>query len=310
MLLILETVLPVFALVLLGYHAGRTNVFNPTMIHGLSGLVSKYGLPAFLFMAMVNATLPPSIEWGFVASFFVAAFAVFGIGLAMSRFSFTRMSDCSVLGFAGSFSNLGLIGLPVITDVYGPAVAVPIALLILFQSPLLFTTATFLAESERTSRGMALHSSMLAIKGTLLSPVILAMVAGIALNLLGLSLPGSINRVGQLIAQTALPCACFALGASLAFNPTTGSLKHAASLTVLKNVIHPLITWFLAAKVFGLPMEWLAPAVVAASLPIGLNVYAFAERYKSGREVVAMSLLLSTIFFPVSISVAFLMAAS
>ena len=52
---------------------------------------------------------------------------------------------------------------------------------------------------------------------------------------------------------------------------------------------------------------WLS-AVTAAALPIGVNVYAFAERYQTGRELVSMSLLLSTLMSPISISVAFMVA--
>jgi len=48
--------------------------------------------------------------------------------------------------------------------------------------------------------------------------------------------------------------------------------------------------------------------VTAAALPIGVNVYAFAERYQTGRELVSMSLLLSTLMSPISISVAFMVA--
>ena len=113
-----------------------------------------------------------------------------------------------------------------------------------------------------------------------------------------------------MMAQTVLPCACFTLGASLALSPASGAVLPATVVALLKTGLHPLLTWLLATQVFDLPPLWVAPAVTAAALPIGINAYVFAERYNAGREVVSMSLLISTLLSPVSISVAFMVSSA
>jgi len=304
---IFQIVLPMFVLVALGFYAGKSGNFSNTAAQGLSRFLGIYALPALLFVAMAKAKIPDPIEWGFVASFFVAAFIIFGLCSAW-MIAVRNRQEFVVGGFGASFSSIGLLGAPILMEAYGSAVAVPVMLLILFQSPLLFTTATMFAEAQRTSGGRPVAAALNAIKATMLSPMILSIVLGMTVNLVQIPMPEAIMKAANVLAATVLPCACFTLGSSLAYGKLSGKFGQAAVMAILKTVLHPALTWVLAAKVFMLPPDWLAPAVTAAALPIGVNVYAFAERYQTGRELVSMSLLISTLMSPISISVAFMVA--
>lgn len=304
---IIHIVLPMFALIALGYYAGRSRAFTNVMVQGVSRFVGLYALPALLFAAMMKAHIPDPIEWGFVGAFFIAAYAVFAVGSGWMWW-LRRREDIAPVGFATSFSSIGLLGVPIILDAYGPSVAIPVMLLICFQSPLLFTCATMLAEVQRTSGGRPLPAALAAIKATVLSPMILSIVLGLGVNLFQIPMPDVVTKAVGLAAQTVLPCSCFTLGATLAFSPAAGNVLPATIMAVLKTIVHPALTWLLAVEVFHLPPDWLAPAVTAAALPIGINAFAFAERYQASRELVSMSLLISTILSPVSISVAFMVS--
>ncbi|MBP2228212.1 putative permease [Azospirillum agricola] len=304
---IIQIVLPMFILVLVGFYAGKSGNFSNTMSQGISRFLGIYALPGLLFVAMAKAKIPDPIEWGFVASFFIAAFIVFAIGsgwMWMRR----RREEIAIVGFATSFSSIGLLGAPILMDAYGSGVALPVMLLIVFQSPLLFTTATIIAEALRSSGGRPIPTALAAVKATLLSPMILSIVLGLAVNLLHVPMPEVVLKAASLIASTVLPCACFTLGTALSYSPLTGKLIPATVMALMKVALHPALTWVLAAKVFHLPPDWMAPAVTAAALPIGINVYAVAERYQAGRELVSMSLLISSMLSPLSISIAFIVA--
>jgi len=307
-------VLPMFALIALGGVAGRRAVGGAAMVQGLSRFLGDYALPALLFSAMARAKIPDAIEWGFVAAFFIAAFIVFGVGSGW-MWSLRKRDDLASVGFAASFSSIGLIGAPIILDAYGPSVAVPVMLLIVFQSPLLFTLATVVAETRRAENGRPRDAVVAAIRGTLFSPLILSIIVGLVVNQTRLPVPDVLMNAVDLISKTVLPCACFSLGAALSARldgarrgSSLGRIGQAATMALLKTVAHPLLTWVLATKVFMLSPYWLAPAVTAAALPIGINAYAFADRYNSERELVSLSLLFSTIVSPISISIAFMAA--
>lgn len=301
---------PVFVLTGVGFVAGRA-AGGPTMVRGLSRFLADWALPALLFTSTAGAGLPGSVEWGFIAAFFIAAFAVFAVGAGW-MWGLRERENLAPVGFAASFSNIGLIGAPIIMDAYGPTVAVPVMLLIVFQSPLLFTTATLLSETRR-GRGSALVSVVAGVRASLVNPVIVSMAVGLAVNGLDLQVPEPIWKALDLLARTVLPCASFASGAALAewaeaarSGRAGGVLPRALVMTVLKTAVHPALTWVLAIKVFALSPVWAAAAVTAAALPIGVNAYAFAERHGSGRDLVSLSLMMSTVVSPLTISTAFL----
>lgn len=304
MTLIVQIVLPMFLLILVGFYAGRFGNFSNALSQGISRFLGLYALPGLLFSAMAKTTIPDPVEWGYVGAFFIAAFLVFALGSGW-RLLAGRRDEMAIVGFATSFSSIGLLGAPILMDAYGSGVALPLMLLILFQSPLLFTTVTVLAESQRSKGGRPLQTSLNAIKATLLSPMIVAMALGLVANALRLPVPDAVMKAASLIGGTVLPCACFTLGTALAYSPLTGRLVPATVMALMKVGVHPALTWVLAAKVFHLPPEWLAPAVTAAALPIGINVYGVAERYQSGKELVSMSLLISSLLSPLSISLAY-----
>lgn len=307
MTLIVQIVLPMFLLILVGFYAGKFGNFSNALSQGISRFLGLYALPGLLFVAMAKATIPNPIEWGFVGSFFIAAFLVFAIGSGW-RWLAGRREEIAIVGFATSFSSIGLLGAPILMDAYGSGVALPLMLLIVFQSPLLFTTVTIIAETLRSNGGRPIQTSLNAIKATLLSPMILAIALGLAVNLLHAPVPGAVMKAATLIGATVLPCACFTLGTALSYSPLTGRLLPATVMALMKVALHPALTWLLAVKVFHLPPDWLAPAVTAAALPIGINVYGVAERYQSGRELVSMSLLISSLLSPLSISLAYWVA--
>jgi Predicted permeases len=308
MTLIFQIVLPMFSLIALGYWAARYRGFSNSMVQGLSRFLGIYALPALLFSNMAKADIPNPIEWGFLASFYVAALMVFAIAAAWMLLQ-RRRTEFAPVGLASSFSNIALLGTPIIMEAYGAAVAVPVLLLIVFQSPLLFSVATILAESQRSSGGKPVQAAAKAVKATVTSPLVMSVLFGLAANLVQVPISPVIIKGLGLLAQTVLPCACFTLGATLAFSPINSRLLLPSTLmAIMKVALHPALTWVLAAKVFMLPPDWIAPAVTAAALPIGVNAYVFAERYEAGRVLVSMSLLISTLLSPISISIAFMVA--
>ncbi|PWC33023.1 AEC family transporter [Azospirillum sp. TSO35-2] len=312
MSLIFQIVLPMFGLIAVGYWAARYRGFSNAMVQGLSRFLGIYALPALLFSNMARADIPDPLEWAVLGSFYIAAVAVFLVGGLWMRMT-GRREQIAPIGLASSFSNIALLGAPIIMEAYGPTVAVPVMLLVVFQSPLLFTSATMLAETQRSARsgrgGRPIQATLGAARATLTSPLVVSVVLGLAANLTHAPIPAMVMKSFALMAQTVLPCACFTLGASLALSPASGAVLPATVVALLKTGLHPLLTWLLATHVFHLPPMWVAPAVTAAALPIGINAYVFAERYNAGREVVSMSLLISTMLSPVSISIAFMMSA-
>ncbi|MFT4027969.1 MAG: AEC family transporter [Novosphingobium sp.] len=114
---------------------------------------------------------------------------------------------------------------------------------------------------------------------------------------LGVPPPGPVERFVKLLGSAASPCALVALGLFLAEKRKTreATFAVAAQLIALKLVVHPLVTWLLAAKVFHLAPPALQAAVLIAALPTGTGSFMVAEHYKRDAGITSRVVLGSTI---------------
>ena len=82
--------LPVVAVVALGYLTVRFGYLGQAAADGLSRFVVAVAVPAFLFRTLVRADLPADVGkvWGLLLSYYLGTIAVYLIGVAVARYAF------------------------------------------------------------------------------------------------------------------------------------------------------------------------------------------------------------------------------
>src|SRR5690606_27115905 len=109
----------------------------------------------------------------------------------------------------------------------------------------------------------------------------------------GWVLPKDIDVSLGLIGQAYSPVALMLVGIMLAQAPVGDYLRGALALSAAKNLLHPLLTagfgW--AMGLHGLPLTVM---VVTAAMPIGANVFLFAQRYRTSEGLVTAGVAVST----------------
>lgn len=295
MAIILDVMLPVFGLLFIGYLAAIAGLAEEAVVQGLSRFAFTFAIPVLLFRSMARTELPASIDWGFLLSYYLAAFAVFAGGMAAAALFRRPTGEHGLFGLAASYSNAVLLGVPLILTAFGDAATLPLFLLLALHSALLFTAVTLVMETTRHRVAGLRGLPAATLRGLVTNPILLGLVAGLVVNLAGVGIAGPIDAIAETLGRAATPCAVFALGASLARYPISGSLAQASTLCLLKTVAHPALVWLLATRVFDVSPEWTAVAVVMAALPVGVNVYLFAERYQAAVAPVASAIVLSTV---------------
>jgi Predicted permeases len=91
------------------------------------------------------------------------------------------------------------------------------------------------------------------------------------------------------------------LGSSLAGYRLSGSIAPAILISVLKNLLQPLLV-FGVGYTLGLEPLWLSVAVLLAAMPTGVNMYLFASRYDVSPPTATTSILISTVSGIVTLS--------
>lgn len=296
---VLASLLPVALLIAAGVLAGRRAWIRPGAVKDLSNLVFLLLTPALLFRTMSQVRLE-ELDFKPVAAYFVAVVLLFG-GILLVQ-GFNRRS--AMMALAGTFSNTVMIGVALINLLFGAEGLVTLLTLVSVHALVLLTTATLLLEMavqrERTAdRGAlgqlrwTLRTLAKALRSTLLHPVPLPILLGLAFAQTGLSIPEVIDKPLALLANAFAPLALVLVGVTLAFTPVGRYWRGALMLAGVKNLLHPLLVWALC-QLFGLEGLPMTVMVVAAALPIGANVFLFSQRYGVAEELVTASVAVST----------------
>ncbi len=311
MTVILEVIVPVFGVILLGYLATRCRRFPAPAARSLSTFVFDYSLPALLFRNMAQTELPPRIEWGFLASYYGAAFLVFALGILICRtICRTPAPTHPIHGLGAAFSNVGLLGIPLILAAFGSDSLVPLFMILACHSTLLLTTTIVMLETQKHPEWSRQGVIWQGARSIFTNPIIMAMALGAVLNLNDLQIPSLLEKLVNTLGQAALPTATFALGSTLASFPLGGSLGSTLSVVGLKLLIHPLLVWGLMTFVFSVPLDWIPIAITVAALPTGVNVYLLGSRYEVAQERAAAMILISTLLSLFSLSGVLLLTQS
>jgi malonate transporter and related proteins len=288
---IANSVVPLFAVIFLGYFAGRAGFLGEPGIRGLGAFVFNFAIPPHVFRLMAETELDRITEWGFLGGYFLAQAAVFVTGAGIGR-----------LVFGSAFSNGVMLALPLLLWLYGDAGGVP-ALLIITLDVIVFSSVTVLLELSR--RGGAWSRSQVVVqaaRGVLVNPIIMATVLGILYSLSGLPLPAVVEQTLSFLGGAAAPSALFALGASLSLRRIAGSLGPAATMVAAKLFLHPFLAFVAFAYLLELDPSWVNAGVIFAACPVGLNVYVFAQHYEVAIETASSAILISTSLAMVTIT--------
>jgi len=295
---VLSALLPVALLIAIGLIAGKAGWIRAEATKDLSNLVFMVLSPALLFRTMSVVHLE-QLDFRPVAMYFVAAALVFAAMLAWQGLNRRAI----LMALTATFSNTVAIGTPLVGLAYGQAGLVILFALISVHALVLLTLATLVLELATVREAAAggatgaerhpLRTLLEAVRSGIVHPVPLPIIMGLLFAQTGWLIPTVLDRPLQLLGNAFGPLALLLVGVSLTRVPVGAQLKAALGLSLLKNLLLPALV---AALGWGMGLSGLplAVMVVAASLPVGANVFMFSQRYGVAQDLVAASMAVST----------------
>ena len=222
--------LPFFAIIGLGYGAGRTGLFTPEATAYLTKFVFYFALSAMLLRFSANASLGELWDWGFVTAYFCGTALVYGVGMAVALLRRQSLAEAAVEAQCVAIGNIGFLGFPMLALLLGePAVGYIVVMLavdLIVFSSLIVILITLSREGRL--RPAVIGSVAL---GLVRNPMILSIALGLALSGGGVPIPVPVNSFLMTLGAAATPGALFAIGASLA----TKSAERLAVMAVLRQ---------------------------------------------------------------------------
>ncbi|MGK4343760.1 AEC family transporter [Ectopseudomonas oleovorans] len=287
-----QAILPIFALIVLGYLLGWRQWLTNESATGLANITFKLFMPTLLFAGIAKASLAEGLSPMLLLAYYLPVLLVFGVVNVLAHW---RRGTATPLGLVAAFSNNVLVGIPLIASLMGNDGLLYVFAILVFHSLTLFSLHSFYAAfgSQERVDGRALLKN-------LANPMIIGLGLGALVNLSGLQVPESLWRAITWLGQAALPCALIVLGASLSryrLRPTT----EAWGLTFAKLALFPTMVWLLSGLLPGLNDSARTVLVLLAACPSGVNVMAFCRTAEDNRSVsaaISLSTLLSAVTLP------------
>jgi predicted permease len=299
---ILYKLLAIFATVAIGWLAGKRGWLGEGDPAKLLGQIAfMLFVPALLFRTMVRLDLA-ALPWPLLAAYFVPALVfLFAIYIWQRR-------SAAALGAAApatrtitaTYGNAVQMGIPMAAALYGETgLAVHIALVSL-HGLVLLTVLTVLVETDLARQDQAAtigRTALTTARNTIVHPVVLPVLAGLAWNLTGFGLHPAADEALAGLGAAVVPVCLILIGLTLAQYGLRGQLGPALRLVALKLFALPALVLVTAHWGFGLAGTPLAVLVMMAALPVGSNALIFAQRYHTLQAEATAAIVLSTVGF-------------
>lgn len=293
MLSILSLTTPVFAIVALGFLAGRARLFSADQFRGMGKFVLQFALPAVTFHTLASRPMSEIFEPAYLGAYGLGSVAMFLLALFVIRFTIGQGAGrAAVLALGASSSNSAFIGYPIVFQFVGGSAAVALAHTMVIENLMVIPLALTIAEVTEHRSASILTVLSRTLVNLLKMPLIVAMILGAACAAIGVSLPEVAARPIEMLAQASAPVALFVIGGSLVGVKIGREGTAAAPIAAAKLLLHPLMVALAMLLVPIADSAFAAAAILYAAVPM-LSIYPLLAARHGNERLGAVALLLA-----------------
>ena len=289
----LQTV-PFFALIAVGYGAGKTGFFTPEATAYLTKFVFYFALSAMLFRFSANLSMAEVFNGRLIIGYLWGTAFVYGIATAVAFVRGLNVPTAAIEAQCAVIGNVGFLGLPMFALLFGEAAIGPVMLVLATDLIIFSSLIVILINGSRDGR-MTMGMLRTIALGLVKNPMIVSIILGLTWSALALPIPRPLNDFLDILGGAATPGALFAIGASLA-TKTAERVQIAVWLSFCKLFLHPAFVALGLLVLFPIDAFSATVVIAAAALPVAGNVYMLAQHYGIAPHRVSAAILLSTMF--------------
>lgn len=291
-----ETIIPIIAMILLGYVLKRTNVLKPEDAVSLNKIVINIAIPSLIFLAIykVNLSILPVVAPIPLICISVGITSGLIAYLILKVRNYPNKTIWSVVSTSALF-NSGFLGYPVVLGVFGTngfirAIFYDLGSMILFISFGIFFLLMLGGK----------YSDIL--KRSLLFPPLWGIILGLLLNFLNIPLGYVIPQTLTYLSGAAIPLIMISLGLSMEFRGIKEHIGLASLVSSIKLGIAPLIA-FIIVLILGMGGLEKSVTVLEAGMPSAMLALVLAITYELDIKVSAACIFLSTVLSMITLPI-------
>lgn len=287
----LNTTLPVFLVIVLGWFLMQKKMFNDNFVDIINKYVFKVALPVLLFKDIATTPIHDVFDPGFVIFCMVGTTIMFmGVWALTSIF----MKDKTMVGAftqAAARGSAAVLGIAFVQNIYGDSGMTP--LMIVAAVPLynIYSVIILTVCANDQTNTHAAATIKRAFINILTNPIILGIAAGVPFSFLNIELPPLVMKTVSSVAQTATPMALLAVGAGFEGRKAIKKIKPTLIATFIKLAALPAI-FFPFAIAMGFRESALVAILVMVGSPTTVTCYIMAKNMGND-EVLSSSIVVT-----------------
>jgi predicted permease len=286
MIHIFSALIPVFALILIGYFFKRIKFPSHEFWPQADKLTYYVLMPSLLIYKLSTASLDTENSFGFVSSAILAIFFTMIILIIINKIipanpnAFTSMVQGAIR--FNTYVFLALSG-----SVFGNEGLVLSAIILTFAIPFINILCITIFAIYITNDKL---NFFYLLKSIVTNPLIVACVIGGSINFLGIHLPLIVNNTLEILSHAALPMGLLSVGFGLVIREIKSSKSEVIISSIGKHLIFPVLI-FIFGKLFGIDGMMLSILVLFAVLPTAPSSFILARQL--GGDVGLMSSIIT-----------------
>ena len=247
-----QVMLTLFAIVVVGYIAGKLGYMGGTFDKKLSKVVIDITCPALILSSAMTGELPDRRYILPLLGISVLTYVLLtGVALLLPRFLTKKKDDEGVIGFAMMFGNVGFMGYPIVASIFGHEAVFYAAVLNVVNTFTVFTVGTMLivGKNQSTVEEKEMSQKKMLRKVLYSTPMLSAYLTMLIVALEIKDIPEFISQPLTMIGNITVPAALLIIGSSMSQLPLRALLGNSTiytttlmRLAILPVGIHYLMT--------------------------------------------------------------------
>ena len=286
-----EVMMTLFAIVIVGWVAGRLGYMGGEFDKKLSSLVINFTCPALILSSAMTGDLPDRRL--ILPLLAISAFTyvlLTGVAFLLPRFLTRKKEDEGIVGFALMFGNVGFMGYPVVASIFGHQAVFYAAVLNVVNTFAVFTIGTILILGDL---GDGKHFQKKVLYSTPMFSAYLAML----IVALGIDhIPGIISQPLTMIGNITVPAALLIIGSSMSQLSTRTMLGNMTvyATTVFRLLLIPIGLYYLC-KVLGFDPYVVNINTIVLAMPVATYGTILCLKYNRDTTLITETTLVTTL---------------
>ncbi len=288
---IINIMIELFIMIFIGYILFKVKLFDKNFNQKITKLILHVTMPALIISSVLKQTSKPSEQVVYMT--FGVAIAMFLIlpiiGLIVAKLIRADKKQQGLYAFMMTFSNIGFMGFPVISSLFGSTAVFYTAIINIIFNITSFSIGVILL---RYGGGAKAKFNI----QKLLTPGVLFSALAIVIYAFNIQFPAVVSNTIDRIGSTTTPLAMLLMGSTLAtmnliqiFNEGRVYLFCIIKQIIIPIIVYPTVKYFVHdSLLFGVVM-------VLLMMPVATNAIMFSIECEGDEKLAAKSVFISTV---------------